>query len=113
MKRERIIYKTENYQKFCNTLENHVLRKIDYLETILRTEKIISSKVAKKLANTDLYELRILLNNQYRVLFFTVDNKDLNQANELLFISGFIKKSTKDYKKEINKALKILEKWKD
>ncbi len=60
---------------------------------------------------TDFYELRILLNNQYRVIFFTVDNEDLNQATELLFINAFIKKSTKDYNKQIKKALKLLEQW--
>ncbi len=88
-----------------------MVKKITYLETIIRKEKIISSKIAKKLTNTDLYELRVVLNNQYRILFFTIDSEDLNQATELLFISGFIKKSTKDYQKEVKKALKILEQW--
>lgn len=111
MEVDRVIYKTVEYQDFYSKLENNVVRKIDYLETIVRKEKIISKKVAKKLVNTDLYELRILLNNQYRILFFTIDNEYLNQATELLFISGFVKKSTKDYAKEIKKALKILDQW--
>ncbi len=111
MKILRTIYKTSEYQKFRDKLEENIIRKIAYLETIVRTEKVISSKVAKKLVKTDLYELRVLLNNQYRIIFFTMDHEDLNQANELLFISGFQKKSTKDYKKQIKKALKILEQW--
>ncbi len=113
MKRERIIYKTPEYETFCNSLDDIIVKKINYLETILRRSTVVSGKVAKKLVNTDLYELRILLNNQYRVLFFTVDSEDLNQATELLFLCGFIKKSTKDYKKHVNKATKILEQWTD
>ncbi len=104
MKTTRIIYKTDEYQFFYDNLESRVVKKINYLE---RTEKIISSKIAKKLINTDLYELRVLLNDQYRILFFTLDSEDLNQFTELLFISGFIKKSTKDYKKQIKRNSKV------
>ncbi len=111
MKANRIIYRTVEYQQFYDSLEDDVMRKIAYLETIVIKEKVISSKIAKKLVNTDLYELRILLKNQYRILFFTIDSEDLNQATELLFINGFIKKSTKDYRKEVKRALKILEQW--
>ncbi len=111
MKEIRIIYKTPEYQDFYNKLDDNVVRKIAYLEAVVIKERIISSKVAKKLTNTDLYELRILLKNQYRVLFFTIDSEDLNQATKLLLINGFVKKSTKEYKKQIKKAIKILEQW--
>ncbi len=107
----RVIYYTDEYLNFYKNADETVKNKIEYLKDILITEKIIKSKYAKKLVDTDFYELRILLNNQYRVIFFTVDNEDLNQATELLFINAFIKKSTKDYNKQIKKALKLLEQW--
>ncbi len=53
MKDVRVIYKTIEYQDFCNTLEDHTVRKIAYLETIIRKEKIISSKVVKKLVKSN------------------------------------------------------------
>jgi hypothetical protein len=39
--------------------------------------------------------------------------QNINQATTILLISGFMKKATKDYDKEIKKAIKILEKWTD
>ncbi len=107
----RIIYHTEEYLDFYNNADEAIKNKIAYLKEILISEKVIKSKYAKKLVDTDFYELRILLNNQYRVIFFTIDSEDLNQATELLFINAFVKKSTKDYKKQVKKALKILEQW--
>ncbi len=111
MNRLRTIYYTEEYENFYKSADDNVKEKVEYLKDILISEKIIKSKYAKKLINTDFYELRVMLNNQYRVIFFTVDNEDLNQATEILFLNGFIKKSTKDYNKQIKKSQKILEQW--
>ncbi len=107
----RTIYYTDEYDEFYKDSDDNVKTKIEYIKEVLITERIIKSKYAKRLVNTDFYELRILLKNQIRIIFFTIDNEDLNQANELLFINGFIKKSTKDYNKQIKKSIKILEQW--
>ncbi len=107
----RTIYYTEEYEIFYEDADDNVKEKIEYLKDILISEKIIKSKYSKKLIGTDFYELRVMLNNQYRVIFFTIDNEDLNQATEILFLNGFIKKSTKDYEKQIKKSQKILEQW--
>ncbi len=107
----RVIYYTDEYLSFYNNADETIKNKIAYLKEILISEKVIKSKYAKKLVDTDFYELRILLNNQYRVIFFTIDSEDLNQSTELLFINAFVKKSTKDYQKQIRKAHKILEQW--
>ncbi len=61
--------------------------------------------------NTDFYEIRIQVNNEYRVIVFTLDHDNITQSKEILFLNGFIKKSTKDYDKQIKKAAKILEQW--
>lgn len=55
--------------------------------------------------------MHIKVDNEYRILTYTIDHEDINQATKIVFISAFLKKSIKDYNKEITKALKILEEW--
>ncbi len=109
----RRIFTTPEFDDFLSKADDRLLNKIDYLADILRTEPIITSKFAKKLVNTNLYELRIRINNnEYRILTYTIDHQNINQSKWILFISCFMKKSTKDYDKEIKNAYKILEQWK-
>jgi phage-related protein len=96
------------FDLFYNSLSNKIQNKIDYALNIISEIKIINSKLAKKLKNTNLYELRISIENEFRILLFTIDNESLIECNEIILLNGFIKKSTKDYKKEINKAQQIL-----
>lgn len=58
---------------------------------------------------TDFYELRISVGNEYRAILFTIDHENIVQAEQILLLNGFMKKSTKDYKKEIQKAQHILD----
>ena len=41
------------------------------------------------------------------------DNISITQSRNILFLNGFMKKSTKDYDKQIKLAIKILEQWHD
>ena len=75
---------------------------------ILAEIKVVNTKLVKKLVDTDFYELRISVGNEYRVILFTIDHENLIEATQILLLNGFIKKSTKDYKKEIDKAQQIL-----
>lgn len=109
----RNIIFTDEFFEFLNNAENNVKIKIDYVLEVLITQNVINSKIAKKLTNNILYEIRIQVNNEYRILCFTIDHENITQAKQILFISAFLKKSTKDYNKEIKKALKILDQWKD
>ncbi|MBO5810289.1 MAG: type II toxin-antitoxin system RelE/ParE family toxin [Bacteroidales bacterium] len=104
----RTIYRSMEFDLFYNSLSNKIQNKIDYALNIISEIKIINSKLAKKLKNTNLYELRISIENEYRILLFTIDNESLIECNEIILLNGFIKKSTKDYKKEIHKAQQIL-----
>lgn len=70
---------------------------------------MVSTKFVKRLVNTDFYEMRISLDNEYRVILFAIDNDNFINANEILLLNGFIKKSTADYDKQIAKAIKIME----
>ncbi|MGG7034404.1 MAG: type II toxin-antitoxin system RelE/ParE family toxin [Flavobacterium sp.] len=109
----RIIFKTLEFTEFLESVDFATKEKIDYLSEILITQPVINTKVAKKLTNTDFYEVRVQVKNEYRIMVFTIDHDNINQCSNILFISGFMKKSTKDYDKEIKKALKILEQWKE
>jgi hypothetical protein len=104
---------TDEFLEFINQSEANVKTKINYLFEVIKTQSVINSKVAKKLVNTDFYEIRIQVNNEYRVIVFTLDHDNITQSKEILFLNGFIKKSTKDYDKQIKKAAKILEQWKE
>ena len=104
---------TDEFLEFINQSESNVKTKINYLFEVIKTKSVINSKVANKLVNTDFYEIRIQVNNEYRVIVFTLDHDNITQSKEILFLNGFIKKPTKDYDKQIKKAAKILEQWKE
>lgn len=104
---------TDEFNNFQNKIEENVRKKTAYIFEVLQTQKVINVNIVKKLINTDFYEIRIQVNNEYRVILFTIDHEDINQATQILFLNGFMKKATKDYDKQIKKAIKILEQWKE
>ena len=103
----KLIYSTE-YLEFEQNSNERTREKLRYASAILETMPVISTQFVKKLVNTDFYELRIKVDNEVRVVLFSLDNANINQANTIIFLNGFIKKSTKDYQKEIEKATRIL-----
>jgi hypothetical protein len=109
----RTIFKTHEFLEFLNHSETNVKDKIDYLLEIITTQSVLNIKIAKKLINTDFYEVRIQVNNEYRIIVFAIDHDNITQSRNILFLNGFMKKSTKDYDKQIKIAIKILEKWQD
>ena len=106
MKRE-LIYSQE-YLEFVQNSSKRTQEKLLYATSILESITPVPVKFVKKLTNTDFYELRILVDNEVRVILFAVDNDNINLATSVIFLNGFIKKSTKDYEKEIIKAINIL-----
>ena len=105
----RKIYWTKEFAKFYEVLPNNVRLKFEYVLSIVETERIISSKFVKQIVNTDLYEMRVSVgNNEYRTILFTMDHSNVILATEITLLNAFLKKSTKDYKKQIKLAEKIL-----
>lgn len=100
--------RSTEFDEFYNSLPQSVQSKVKYAMNILAEIKVVNTKLVKKLVDTDFYELRISVGNEYRVILFTIDHENLIEATQILLLNGFIKKSTKDYKKEIDKALQIL-----
>ncbi len=105
--RREIIYSFE-YMEFAKTSNPRTQEKLRYATTILESVFPIPTKFVKKLINTDFYEMRISTDNEVRVILFSVDNENINLATQVVLLNGFIKKSNKDYKREIEKSIKIL-----
>ena len=106
---ERIMYKTPAFDSFYNSLNIRARKRVDYVFEHIRTEKNISTKFVKSLVNTDFYEMRISVDNEYRVIFFSIDNDNFINATEIILLNGFIKKSSADYDKQIAIAQKLME----
>lgn len=104
----RTMIRSTEFDEFYNTLPQSVQSKVKYAMNVLAKIKVVNTKLVKKLVDTDFYELRISVGNEYRVILFTIDHENLIEATQILLLNGFIKKSTKDYKKEIDKAQQIL-----
>ena len=50
-------------------------------------------------------------NNEYRSVLFSIDNDNIINATQVLLLNSFLKKSTKDYKKNITIAEQIITKY--
>lgn len=106
-----IIY-SPDYEAYYSELNDDIREKYDYVEHIIKTIKVVSKKFVKHLEDTDLYEARMSVgNNEYRTILFAIDKTSFIESSKVLFLNSFLKKSTKDYKKEIKKAYKILDNY--
>ena len=95
MKRNLIL--SPAFKEFEQSANPRTREKLRYAISILETVYPILTKFVKKLAGTDFFELRV-----------SVDNDNINLATNVILLNGFVKKSTKDYDKEITKAINIL-----
>lgn len=109
----RKLIRSNEFDEFYYSLPNNVQDKVVYALNIVTEIKVVSSKLVKKLVDTEFYELRIKMNNEYRVILLTIDHDNFMESNQIILLNGFIKKSTKDYKSEISKARQIIERLQD
>ena len=108
MKRDLIL--SPEYIEFEQSSSPRTREKLRCAVSILETLYPIPTKFVKKLTNTDFYELRISVENEVRVILFSANNENINLATCVILLNGFVKKSTKDYDKEVVKAINILRK---
>lgn len=109
----REVYISEECEKYI--LEDgseRVQKKFKYLLEIIVEHKIVHTSFVKKLTNTKYYELKIKAENQIRVVIFTIDNENFNEASRVIMLNGFLKRTNKDYVKAIKVADKLLLKYK-
>lgn len=95
MKRNLIL--SPAFKEFEQNANPNTREKLRYAISILKTVYPVPTKFVKKLVGTDFFELR-----------GSVDNDNINLATNVILLNGFVEKSTKDYDKEITKAINIL-----
>jgi len=97
--------------EFIDSQDTRVREKFFQLIEVVGELRIVHSNFIKKLESTDFYELRIKAGNEYRVIIFSIDHANFNECSRAICLTGFLKKSTKDYKRALKKAESILEKY--
>mgnify|MGYP003411250649 FL=1 len=100
---------TEEFFSFYQQLDTKVQTKFDYTIEVVRNVNILTTNFVKHLEGTELYEMRVSVgSNAYRTIMFTMDHDNINLASRIILLNAFLKKSTKDYKKQIKIATDIL-----
>lgn len=111
----RVVYKSPQFDAFYNSLPSKVQTKFKYVIDIVTTIYDVSTKFVKHLQDTDLYEMRVSVSsNEYRTILFAIDKSNVIEATRIILLNGFLKKSNKDYRKQIEIAQSILndlEQW--
>ena len=100
---------TEECLEFIDKQNDRVSLKFFQLVEVIGEIKVVNSNFLKKLQSTQFYELRIKAGNEYRVVIFAIDHLNFAECTKAVCLCGFQKKGTKDYKKAIKQAEKILE----
>lgn len=106
MKRNLVL--SPAFKEFEQSANLRTREKLRYAISILETVYPVPAKFVEKLVGTDFFELRVSVDNEIRVILFAVDNDNINLATSVILLNGFVKKGTKDYDKEITKAINIL-----
>ncbi len=87
----RIVYKTPQFINVISTIYN------------------VPAKFVKHLEKTDLYEMRVSVGtNEYRTVLFAIDHDNVIEANRIILLNAFLKKDNRDYRKQVETAISIL-----
>lgn len=105
----RILIRSEEFRTYYDALSPRIREKYDYVLSILSEQYVVSEKFVKKIETTYLYEVRVSLgSNEYRTLLFAIDDRNFMTSKQVILLNSFLKKESKQYKKEIQKAHAIL-----
>ena len=109
IKEVRSVLYTDEFKEFFESLNERTQSKLEDNISILKTVYVLSTKFVKRITNTNLYELRVSVgHNEYRSILFAIDHENVIQATGIILLNGFLKKSSKDYDKQIKRAINIL-----
>ncbi len=98
-----VVFYGEHFRDFYQDLDKKTKLKVDWTINLLETVEHVPEKYFKHLSGTDgLYEIRVEFeSNIYRIFSF------FDKGKLVIAINGFLKKTNKTPKSEIDKALKI------
>ena len=82
----RTLIRSKDFDEFYNSLSPNVQSKVKYAMNIIAEVKVVNSKLVKRLVDTDFYELRISVGNEYRVILFTIDHENFIEAEQILLL---------------------------
>ena len=102
---------TQECLDFIDSQDERVTKKFLQLIEVISEVKIVNQNFVKKLQSTQFYELRIKAGNEYRIIIFAIDHLNFAECTKAICLCGFLKKSTKDYKKAIGQAEKLLNEY--
>ena len=103
---------SEEYDEYYAGLDEKTKAKYDYLGMIRKTQYVVNKKFVKNLEDTELYEARVSVgSNEYRTIIFAIETSSFMESKRVLFLNSFLKKSTKQYRGEIEIARRILKKY--
>ena len=106
-------YHSLEYEEYYASLDEKTKAKYDYVETIIKTQYVVSRKFVKNLEGTEFYEARISVGTkEHRTIVFAIDSISFMESKRVLFLNSFLKKDTKQYRGEIEIARQIMNKYK-
>jgi hypothetical protein len=105
----REVLKSNEYHLYFNSLDKRTRAKYDYTIHIMETQKVVSTKFVKKIQEAEFYEVLVSIGtNEHRTLLIATDNPNFMEAGRVVLLNSFLKKDSKQYRREIEKARIIL-----
>ena len=100
---------SKEYEAYYVSLDTKTKTKFDYVESIIQTQYVVNTKFVKILEGTEFYEARVSVGtNEHRTIILAIDATSFMESKRVLFLNSFLKKSSKQYKCEIETARRIL-----
>jgi len=108
----RETFHSREYDEYYRSLDVKTRIKYDYVESIIKSQYVVNQKFVKKLEESEFYEARISVgSNEHRTILFAIDSVSFIESKRVLFLNSFLKKSSKQYRGEIEIAHKILNQY--
>ncbi len=97
----RKIILSDEFSLYYNSLNVKIQDKYAYAMQIIKTQKVVSEKFVKKIQDTEFYEVRVSKGtNEYRTILIASDHSNFMESTRIVLLNSFLKKDTKQYKKE-------------
>jgi phage-related protein len=107
----RDVILSDEFSAYYDSLNTKIQDKYTYALQIMKTQKVVSEKFVKKIQKTEFYEVRVsIATNEYRTMLIATDNPNFMEAKRVVLLNSFLKKDSKQYNREIEKARIIIEK---